>query len=189
MNPLIQHLLTQFPHLSQESIQLIRQSYTPIHKKKGEYLLTEGQVARKLFFVAQGLCRYFTNKDGQEITTWFGFENEFVTSFTSFFPKEPSYESIVALTDCELYQIDANTYQSMRQDSIELERLSNFFITQYTVQLEQRLYVIQTKTAAEKYQHILEHHPHFIQQIPNKYLASYLGITRETLSRIRSQAQ
>lgn len=189
MNPLIEHLLVHFPRLSDQSIQLIHQNYTLVHKKKGELLLQEGQVARKLFFLAKGLCRYFTNKDGQDITTWFGFENEFVTSFTSFFPKEPSYESIVALTDCDLYQIDYTTYQAMNEASIELERISTSFIIRHAVQLEQRIYVIQSKKAAEKYQYMLENRPHFIQHIPNKYLASYLGITRETLSRIRSQTR
>lgn len=189
MNPLIQHLLDSFPNLSKTAQTQITQNFVLVHKPKGEMLLQQGQIAKKLFFVRKGICRYFSNQDGEEITNWFGFENEFVTSFSSFFPKKPSYESIITLTDCELYQIDYVTFQSVLHTSIELERVNTFFITMYTVQLEERLYIIQTKTAAEKYQHLLEHQPHFIQQIPNKYLASYLGITRETLSRIRAKVR
>lgn len=187
MEQLILHLKSHFPFLSQEALTKIESSFSYTEKKKGDILLKSGQVCKNLFFISEGICRYFAIKEGKDISTWFGFENEFVTSFTSFFPKKPSYESIELLTDSILYKIDFQSYQDMIKSSIELERVTYFFITLYTMQLEERLNVMQTKNAMEKYEHILEKHPHIIQQIPNKHLASYLGITRETLSRVRAK--
>ncbi|MEL6592460.1 MAG: Crp/Fnr family transcriptional regulator, partial [Bacteroidota bacterium] len=119
-------------------------------------------------------------------TTWFSFQNDFITSFTSFYPQEPRYESIEMLSDGVLYQISAEGLSWLRSQSAEVERLVHQLSVQYTIQLERRLFLIQTHTASEKYRLIMEQQPHLIQLIPNKFLASYLGVTRETLSRIRS---
>lgn len=187
MNQLVSFLKTQFPDLSQEATEKLEENFTRVEGRKDKILLREGDVSKNIFFIAEGVCRYFINKDGKDISTWFSFENEFVTSFTSFFPKTVSRESIELLTDTILYKIEAQKYAALMRSSIELERVSHFFVIAHAFQLEERLYIFQTKSASEKYEYILKKHPHIIQRIPNKHLASYLGMTRETLSRVRSK--
>ncbi|MBX2870833.1 MAG: Crp/Fnr family transcriptional regulator [Saprospiraceae bacterium] len=166
---------------------MLENSFQKREKKKGDLLLRQGDTCKDLYFLSEGISRSFSIKDGLDITTWFSFKNDFVTSFTSLFPKEPSYESIEMLTDGELYQISYHQLLEIQNRSREIERALNYFSLLYTVQLEKRLFVIQTHTAAEKYKMIVQQEAHLIQYIPNKHLASYLGITRETLSRIRSR--
>jgi len=186
MNQLITYIKSNVPRLSAEAKEGIEKGFVRQDKKKGTLLLRQGEVCRHLYFLAHGICRSCSLKDGEEITTWFSFKNDFITAFTSFFPKVASYESIELMSDATLYRISYEQLMNTRNRSIEIERLINHFSLLYTIQLEKRLFQIQTLTATEKYQLILQEEPHLVQLIPNKYLASYLGITRETLSRIRS---
>lgn len=186
MNPLTAYICRQNTSLGEEAIELLERSFRKAEKKKGDILLHQGDTCKDLYFLSEGISRSYSIRDGLDITTWFGFKNDFVTAFASFFPKEPSYESIEMLTDGVLYQISYHQLLEIQNQSREIERAINYFSLLYTVQLEKRLFVIQTHSAKEKYKLILQQQPHLIQHIPNKYLASYLGITRETLSRIRS---
>ena len=154
--------------------------------EKGEKLLAQGDICKNLYFLVDGICRSYSLKDGNDITTWFSFKNDFITSFTSFFPKEPSYENIELLSDCTFYQISYDRLLRIKDGSIEIERVLNHFSLLYTIQLEKRLFLIQTHTATEKYKKIIQQEPQLIRLISSKHLASYLGISRETLSRIRS---
>ncbi len=186
MNDLTAYIKLKMPHLRGEVLRIIDSAFQKEEKKKGERLLNQGDVCRNLYFLANGICRSFSFRNGADITTWFGFKDDFITSFTSFFPQAPSYESIEMLTDGTLYKISRQRLIEIQKEAIEIERTINFFSSLYTIQLEKRLFVIQTHSATEKYKLILEDQPHLIQSISNKHLSSYLGITRETLSRIRS---
>lgn len=186
MNEFIQHLTSSIPNLDKETLKVLEESFTKIKIKKGESLFKQGTICKDLYFVAEGICRSFSIKDGKEITTWFSFKNNFITSYISFFSKEKSYESAEMLTDGTLYKINTKNFFSTKKPIAEIEQIINHFNSLYTIQLEKRLFLIQAYSATEKYKHILSQEPYLIKYIPNKYLASYLGITRETLSRIRS---
>ena len=186
MDQLLNHIQANLPDVSAEALTIISDSCTTVDRKKGELLLEQGQICRHLYFLVEGMTRSFFVRDGNDITTWFSFRNDFITSFTSFFPKKTSYESIEMLSDGVLCQIGYEQLISDRPRSAEIERVINHFTVQYTIQLENRLLMLQTNTAAEKYQAILKLEPNLVRHIPGKHLASYLGITRETLSRIRS---
>ena len=187
MNQLVEFIKLNVPNLSEEAAQIIVHSFVRREVKKGDLLVVQGKVCENLYFLVEGISRSYSLKGEDDITTWFSFKNDFITSFTSFFPKERSYENIEMLSDGLLYQISYQQLLAIRENSIEIERVLNYFSLSYTIQLEKRLFLIQTHTAAEKYQLMLQTEPHLIQHIPNKYLASYLGISRETLSRIRSR--
>ncbi len=187
MNPLVRFVQAHRPQLSQEDLALIADSFYLVKKQKGEHLLTQDKTCQYLYFLIEGITRSYSIRNGHDITTWFGFKDEFITSFTSFFPGHPSYESIEMLSDGQLYQISRQEFTQLQNDHPLVESIVHHFTLAYTLQLERRLFQIQTHSAAEKYQAILEQEPRLIQQIPNKHLASYLGITRETLSRIRSK--
>ncbi|MEM8765658.1 MAG: Crp/Fnr family transcriptional regulator [Bacteroidota bacterium] len=186
MNPILQHIENSLPGIDSEVLKLVGTSFVRKERKQGDVLLRQGEVCRNMFFLTEGISRSYSIQDGNDITTWLGFKNQFLTSFTSFFLKESSYESIEMLTDGILFQMDNHQFEKMRMKSIEIEKIINHFIVHYSIQLEKRLFTLQTLTSTEHYKLILEQEPHLVQHIPNKHLASYLGITRETLSRIRS---
>ena len=186
MNPLITYLRKHIPDIDPDVLNNISSIITKESVSKGDFLLKQGDTCKHLYFNESGIIRCFSLIDGIDITTWFSFKNEFITSFTSFFPKVPSYENMELLTDATLLKISFSDFDTLRRQSIEFERVINHFITLYTIQIEKRLFQIQTQSAIEKYQTMLRSEPHLIQKIPSKHLASYLGVTRETLSRIRS---
>lgn len=186
MDEFIKYLTSTIPFLEKETLDIIEKSFIRKEKKKGDLLFRQGEVCKSLNFISEGMCRSFSIKDGKDITTWFSFKNEFITSFVSFFSKEPSYESVEMLSDGVLYEISAHKFFNTRKPTAQIEQVINYFNVLYTVQLEKRLFLIQAHTAREKYKQILVQQPHLIKCISNKHLASYLGITRETLSRIRS---
>ena len=186
MNSIANYILTHLPELNQELVRVVAASFETNQYNKGTILLRQGEVCNHLYFMEEGICRYYSLKDGNDITTWFSFKNEFVTSFTSFFPRDPSYENIEVTTPSELHSLSYASLQKLKEQSNEVEKIINHFIVDYTLQLERRLFSIQNHTATEKYTTILKHDARLVNQIPGKHLASYLGVSRETLSRIRS---
>jgi CRP-like cAMP-binding protein len=154
---------------------------------KGDYLLTEGQLCRHLYFVESGALRGYYNLDGKEVTHWFGFEKDFVTSFHSFITKEPAVENIQLIEGCVLWAISKDILTDLFNQYHEIERLVRVAYEKYYIRLEERFVNAQFKTASERYEQFLQHTPHIVERVPLGHIASYLGISQETLSRIRSK--
>lgn len=154
---------------------------------KNEYLITEGKICRHLYFLEQGALRGFYNLDGKEITHWFAFENDFVTSFHSFITGEPAVENIQLLEGSILWSISKESLGSLLNQHHDIERLVRIAYEKYYIRLEERFVNGQFKTASERYQNLLLQTPHMIERVPLGHIASYLGISQETLSRIRRQ--
>ena len=157
--------------------------------KRGEVLLQEGQVCRALYLVEKGYLRTYYNKDGVEINLNFTFEGDFTTNFKSIKTKLPSELSIEAgeETAVWIFRLDAlagkvNTYPQIIE-----------FIRRLAIRLlmasEDHSNLFKIYTPAERYQYIEKHNPQLLQRVSLSQLASYLGVTRETLSRIRSKTQ
>lgn len=148
--------------------------------------MTEGKTCRHLYFLEQGALRGYYTLEGKEITHWFAFENDFVTSFHSFITQQPAVENIQLLEGSILWNISKERLNILLNKFSEIERVVRIVYENYYIQLEERFINSQFKSATERYQNILEEMPHVIEKIPLGYIASYLGISQETLSRIRS---
>jgi CRP-like cAMP-binding protein len=131
--------------------------------------------------------RGFYTLDGKEITHWFAFEQDFVTSFNSFTTQQPAVENIQLLEGSILWAITKENLTRLLKEYHEIERLVRIAYEKYYIRLEDRYVNAQFKTAAQRYHALLEQSPHIIERAPLGAIASYLGITQETLSRIRSQ--
>ncbi|MFK7937004.1 MAG: Crp/Fnr family transcriptional regulator [Saprospiraceae bacterium] len=171
------------PSLEQE----ITTSFHPISIKKNDYLIREGQICRYLYFVQSGSLRNFYLKNGREINIWFFFANDFMTVFDSLYRQTPAEENLQALENCTLYRIAFDRLQKLQNSTHHWSLIISFFTRQYAIQQKDRIYMLQAMTAVERYYYLFEHYPHLIQNLSNKQLASYLGMSRETLSRIRSK--
>ena len=150
-------------------------------------LVTHGNRCRHLYFLQQGALRGYYTLDGKEITHWFGFENDFVTSFHSFITGQPAVESIQLLQGSILWSISREDLNVLLDRFSEIERLVRIVYENYYIRLEERFINSQFKSAGERYQNLLEQSPHIIERVPLGYIASYLGISQETLSRIRGR--
>lgn len=154
---------------------------------KNSYLLKEGQVCRSLYFIEKGALRGFYNLDGKEITHWFGFENDFVTSFHSFITKEPAVENIQLAEGSILWSISKETLTALLEQYHEIEKILRVAYEKYYIRLEERFVNAQFKTATNRYEDLLRQQPHILERMPLGYIAAYLGISQETLSRIRNR--
>jgi CRP-like cAMP-binding protein len=186
MEQLLNHI-KNYSALSAEAQQALENCFEQVILSKNEYLLTEGKICRHLYFLQQGALRGCYTLDGKEITHWFGFENDFVTSFHSFITQEPAVENIQLLEGSILWAISKDTLTGLFNQYHEIERLVRIAYEKYYIRLEERFVNAQFKTAAERYDSLLIQSPHIVERVSLGHIASYLGISQETLSRIRSR--
>jgi CRP-like cAMP-binding protein len=178
----------QIHPLKAESIAAIIPFFSLKTFSKKEFLVKQGEVSTELYFVYSGCVReFFEDSDANETNTWFGFENSIAISTYSFFSQKPSLTNIQALEELEVVIIKHKDLHQLYDHFHDVERLGRLIVEHYLVQIEEMKLILQTLSARERYEHIMTHNPEFIQRIPLKYLASFLGIQLETLSRVRNQ--
>ncbi len=154
--------------------------------EKSKIIVTEGQSADKLYFIIEGCLRVFYHKDGKDISDWFAFENDFVCSINSFFLSIPSPHYVQTLEPTTYLEISRDDTFSLMEKHHCFETLARKAITQIMLQLQNRIVSLQFETAQQKYDNLLTIRNDITQRVPLTNIASYLGITIETLSRIRN---
>ena len=153
---------------------------------KKDILLKEGKISSRMYFIEQGLFRsYYMNSQNKEICAWFMKEGDVVTSVESFFKQIPSNETIQALENSIAYSISYTQLQELYKAHLEFNYIARVLTEKYYCQSEQRLYWLRQTRAKDRYRLFLEAHPEFIQRVQSTYIASFLGLTLETLSRIK----
>jgi CRP-like cAMP-binding protein len=153
---------------------------------KNQNLQDIGQKCRTIYFVKEGLARIYYLKDGIEVTEYFAFENDLIIRAESLFTGKPSMKPIQALEKTVFIGIPAELLFSLFDQFPEIERLFRKIIEQAYVNTVNRMEAIQFHAAEERYAQLLEEKPSLIQRISLKHIASYLGITQVSLSRIRA---
>lgn len=163
-------------------------SFKTIRVPAKTILLREGEISKKAFFIENGCLRVWFNNNGKECTTQFFFEGEMVSSIESFKTGTPGLFNIESIEDCVLKVVAKAELDRVEQNSpafrkkIEETILKRLFVYQ-------KLFLSRIKDSPEKrYRDLLENHPEMILRIPQHYIASYLGITSVSLSRIRNRA-
>ncbi|WP_166926118.1 Crp/Fnr family transcriptional regulator [Flavobacterium poyangense] len=152
-----------------------------------ELILSSGQSENYLSFIDKGIVRYFVLIEDKEITFDFAFEHSFYCAYDSFYNRAKTQVYIQALTDCVLYSVSYDKLQEL-YEKCEAARKLGQIATEYLLSKKvKRELNLLTKTPQERYENLLEEQPKYIQQIPLKYLASYIGVVPETLSRIRKR--
>lgn len=155
--------------------------------KKGDLLLRQNEICGKSYLLIDGIARKYYLNDGKEITTELYFENDLAISFDSYTLQQPSREFIEALTDVTVSITHYHAFQDTKAKYPKLLSLDLMLAEYYGMWVENRLFQFHTMTATERYIEILHKSPHIVQTIPLTIIASYLGISLETLSRIRAK--
>lgn len=186
MDNYIINFITKFVELSENQIQIIKDQNLFKRCKKNEVLLSEGQYAKDCYFIIQGCVRAFYIKDGQEHNTDFFFENQTIRP-VSYLTKEPSQYYLSCLEDC----IVAVGNETRNQKLIEqIPKLSSLILQMNEAQLIQKtieLDEFKNHNPEERYLLLLKNKPELINRVPLYHIASYLGVTQISLSRIRSR--
>jgi|SRR5690554_587633 len=150
-------------------------------------LLQEGHISRTMFFVEKGCLRTWVNDNGKDITTQFFFEGDTVSSIESFRTNQPSLYSIESIEPCVLQTISQKDFQSVLENSPEMKEEIQEHLFRRLVQSQKLFFSFLKNTPQQRYQELIEKQPQIIQRIPQHYIASYLGITSVSLSRIRNR--
>ena len=187
MTELEKYIQTYFG-VSHDELSHISSFFKRVSFKKGEYFLRTGSPSDRLGFVQSGILREFVLIDDKEITKWISTKGYFALDLSSFMFKIPARWNIQALTDCELYIIENENYQRIGQVIPRWTELEKLFISKCFAALEDRIIVHLSMTAEERYQQLFNFNSELFNQVPLNYLASMLGMTPETLSRIRKKS-
>jgi CRP-like cAMP-binding protein len=185
MENLINYLL-QFGHLNTQQIDLLKSKAKEMHLKKDAYFSEAGKIAKQVAFVNEGILRvcYYNNK-GEEITRYFIDENNFAVDLNSFSYKIPSTEYVQAVTDCKLIVFSADALQELSNTIIVWDGIINKITAKSLIEKVHRISPMLAEDATVRYLNFLEKFPTIANRIPLSALASYLGITQSSLSRIR----
>ena len=150
-------------------------------------LIKEGAFAKKVFFIDKGCCRTWFNNDGKDVTFQFLFEGNFVSCFETIISNAVSWYSIETLEPSTVYTLTIQEFKKRRELHPHINAAYYQYVEKRLVWY-QKLFVSHIKDSPEKrYKELLLQHPEIVQRIPQHYIASYLGITSVSLSRIRNR--
>lgn len=183
-NPLIQQL-SKYGNLSDQAAKDIHKKTKHFLKKKNDYFLKEGQNVSSYFVISKGLIRVYFYRNGKEVNAWFGEENQIFGSILPVYANKPSFENIQFLEDSEIYAISVNDLNELYRIYPELNLIGRKIAEEVCIILEERTMSLHTESAAERYETLIRLQPNLLKRINLGHIASYLGITQETLSRIR----
>ncbi len=153
----------------------------------GDYFIKEGETVKGIGFITKGAFRYFYNNNGEEVTRWVTLEHDFVTSLPSFINRTPAVENIQALKKSEMLFASKKNWDILFDKNETLRHLWLQNMEQLYIGMENRVFQLITLNAEQRYKWMCDHQPHFIAQVPDKYLASMLGITPRHLTRLRGK--
>lgn len=160
------------------------------HRKiaRKELLLEAGKTANKIFFLSEGFVRFYhTKNDGTEVTRDFYFAPGFITSFTSLIEQKPSIVNIQAMVKMDVLFIKYKDLIALYDKEHKVERLGRLLAEQVFITSEKHLLSFLNDSPQDRYLWLMKEYPEYVKNIPLHYLASYLGITAESLSRIRNR--
>ena len=153
--------------------------------RKNGFISKEGIICDRLAFIRSGLMRSFFSIKGKETTTYFLEAGDIAVAMSSFIDMKPAFENIQAIEDSEVFVLTKENLEMLYRKSWKWQQTGRVIIEQYYVVMEKRSIAMQTLSAKERYDALMQEHPDLLLRAPLHYVASYLGISPETLSRIR----
>lgn len=165
--------------------------FTPLLEKveysKGHLLIKAAKIERSVYFIEKGIARAYCDPEDKEVTFWFGVESDILLSYNSFFLGLPGYENIELLENTVLYKISNEVLQNLYKIDLNFANWGRKLVESELVKTEERFISRQFKTAAERYDDFINSYPDILQRVQLGHIASYLGISQVTLSRIRAE--
>lgn len=187
--PLIQFFQSNVP-ASAEVLQQVAAHFEERNIAKNDFFLREGKISNEYLFLSKGFMRAFTNDtDGNEVTTSFYAQNGVVFEVSSFFMRTKSTENIQALTDCEGYAITYNNLNKLFHSIPEVREFGRLMLAKAFIAFKKRTLELINQPAEERYANLMLNNSEIFQYAQLKQVASYLGITDTSLSRIRKEFQ
>ena len=178
--------INQFVRLSEGEIEALTNILVLRNLKKKEHFIKTNEICNKALFFNEGYFRFYhTDFRGNEITSDFYFAPSFITSYTSFITEKPSFVNVQAMDDMDILEFKKSDLYKLYSQHPKIERLGRLIAESVAINSEKHLFLLINQPAEIRYKNLLEKNTEYVQTIPLQYIASYLGITQETLSRMR----
>ncbi len=180
-------ILNQIYPLPPESLDKMSEIVELTEVKKGTLIVEADKICRNIFFVAQGIVRAYCYAKGRDITFWIGDEGSVALSMQSYINNIPGYEYIVTIEDCILYKMSVDNLKHLFRHDINIANWGRVFAEKEILRAEKSLIPQLFTTGKERYEALLRQQPQLLNRIPLENIASFLGVTPVSLSRIRGQ--
>lgn len=184
--PLLQ-LFNYLHPISKATEKYITENTFPEKLSKGQSLHLAGNICDAIYFIKKGAVRGYIMDGGKDKTTWISVENEVVSSIYSFVKQVPSIENMQAIEDCEFLRMDQVDLEKLYEISPDFNIAARRVYERYYADAEVRALTVRLSNAEKKYEFFLQTYDHLANRVQLTYIASFLGITLETLSRVRSK--
>ncbi len=171
--------------IDKSSMDTILSVFKPLEISKGDFFLKSGKACRQMAFIETGYMRMYDIVDGKEITLWIGSDGKFITSLSSFIFETGNNWNIQAITDCKIYTINRENHFKLNKTEPKWLEFDNFLLANSFALLERKMFSQLHTTAKQRFLNLLNEEPALFKNVPLQYIASMLGITPESLSRLR----
>lgn len=184
----LQHYFQQNTHLSETEINDIVSVFKPVRTKRNQILIELGTICKHLYFVNKGCLRvYGFDKKGNEVTSKFAFEDNLITTLTSFIDQKPSRDGLVSMQNSEVLKIDRTSFFSLIEKYPALKELYTEILQFAFIHSQMRVYSFLGMEGIDKLKWVIEHEPQLLTSLSSKVVASYLGMTNSTLSKLKAK--
>lgn len=178
--------IKQIYPVSDEALQALQETMQVRHYPKDTYIVQSGVIDRLVYFIEEGVTRSIFHHDGQDTTTWFSQEGDITFSMDSLYYNLPSIESVETLSDCEIYVIHIDKLNTLYETHIDIANWGRILHQNVNKELSHLFVERLQLSPKERYERFNQHHPGLINRIKLKYVATFLGISIYTLSRVRA---
>ncbi|MFZ4861435.1 Crp/Fnr family transcriptional regulator [Sphingobacterium sp. Mn56C] len=183
----LESIINKIYNIPLSSRSLLAEHIEEMSLTKGKILLKANKVEHAIYLIKSGIVRAYSDHEDGEITFWFGEEGEAILSMKSYVQNARSYENIELLEDCVLYKISIHTLTQFYEKDIHIANWGRKLAENELLKVEERLISRELLSAKQRYDKLLEQQPSLLKRVPLKHIASYLGITPVSLSRIRKE--
>lgn len=183
----LKNYIRSITDLSEQSWTALRHCLGEMEFKKREPLLKEGQICQSIYYISSGLCKSFYNQDRKEVNTAFYFENDFATNIKSLTTSSRSDYTIIACEKTKAVRFDKAKLLEAYKESHEIETFGRKVLELLITKQEEHSTSFKLLTPRQRFDNLVSKHPDYLQRVSLSQVASYLGISRETLSRFRAK--
>lgn len=185
----IDKIITLLYPLPEPSQEVLKSKISKVNYPKGHLLLRADRLEKNIYFIAKGVVRAYADAPNGQVTFWFGQEGAPILSMKSYITEKKSYENVELLESCELYKISITELRSLFEADVHLANWGRKLAEQELIKTEERLIAMQFKSARQRYCDLMELQPELFQRVSLGHIASYLGMSQVSLSRIRAGIQ
>lgn len=183
----IEQIISRTYPLPPSSMERMKAYMQEVELPKGHHVLRMGKVEKDIFFIKRGIARAYTIVDGNDITFWIGEEGDTLVSMNGYVNNQPGYESMELMEPSVLYVLKHRDQQRLFLDDIHIANWGRRYAETELIATERRLISFLLTDASERYSRLMADNPEYLQRLPLGSIASYLGITQVSLSRIRAK--